>query len=102
MSDMKFQLNNLHYNLTAFVRRLGYHAIAETDRGELNCVRPLQGRDYPRFHIYLTETPEVLTFNIHLDQKKPSYEGSTAHGGDYESETVRDEVERIKEIIYRQ
>lgn len=98
---MTFHINNLKYNLTEFVRRLGYHPIARTERGELNCVRPLQGQNYPRFHMYLVETPEVLTFNIHLDQKKPSYEGSTAHGGDYEGEVVRDEVERIKEIIYR-
>ena len=98
---MTFRVNNLNYNPTEFVRRFGYHAIRETERGELNCVRPLQGRDYPRFHIYLTVSPKVLTFNIHLDQKKPSYEGTTAHGGDYEGEVVRDEVERIKEIIYR-
>ena len=98
---MTFKINNLKYNLTEFVRRLGYHAIVETDRGALTCVRPLQGQNYPRFHIYLVETPEVITFSIHLDQKKPSYEGSTAHAGDYDSETVRDEVDRIKEIVYR-
>ena len=99
---MTFRINNLQYNITELVRRFGYRPLAVTEKGELNCVRPLQGQNYPRFHIYLVETPEVLTFNIHLDQKKPSYEGATAHGGDYESETVRDEVERIKEIVYRE
>ena len=98
---MTFRINNLKYNVTELVRRFGYRPLAVTERGELNCVRPLQGQNYPRFHIYLVETPEVITFNIHLDQKKPSYEGATAHGGDYEGETVRDEVERIREIVYR-
>jgi len=97
---MTFRVNNLNYNLTDLVRKLGYRPIARTPEGELNCVRPLGG-DYPRFHIYLKEAPDIITFNVHLDQKKPSYEGTPAHGGDYESDTVRDEIERVKGIIYR-
>ncbi len=79
---------------------MGYKLIAKTDRGELNCVRPL-GADYPRFHAYLTETPELINFSIHLDQKRPVYEGTTAHGGDYESDVVRGEAQRIKDMILR-
>jgi hypothetical protein len=97
---MQIKLNNLGYNLPDLMRKLGYKPIGTTDRGELNCVRPLQG-DYPRFHIYLTAEPQVLTFNLHLDQKRPSYEGSAAHGGDYDSDTVKEEALRIKEYIYR-
>lgn len=82
------------------MRRIGYKPIGMTDKGELNCVRPL-GADYPRFHIYAVEAPDIITFNLHLDQKKPVYEGSTAHGGDYESETVQDEAQRIKDVIFR-
>lgn len=97
---MTFQVNNIGYNLIDLMRQLGYRPLKYTPQGELNCVRPLGG-DYPRFHIYLKTTPDILTFNIHLDQKKPSYEGSHAHGGDYDSETVRNEIDRLKEIIYR-
>jgi len=79
---------------------MGYKLVAKTDRGELNCVRPL-GADYPRFHVYLTETPELINFSIHLDQKRPVYEGATAHGGDYEGEVVQTEVQRIKDAILR-
>jgi len=96
---MTFRVNNLGYNLTDLARRLGYRPLGYTPAGELNCVRPM-GAAYPRFHIYLKADPEVLTFNIHLDQKKPSYEGSHAHGGDYESDTIKDEIHRVKEIIY--
>jgi len=97
---MTFRLNNLGYNLPDLARRLGYRPLGTTDRGELNCVRPLGG-DYPRFHIYLQTDRAVLIFNLHLDQKRPSYAGTAAHAGDYDSETVRGEAERIKEIIYR-
>ena len=97
---MTFQINNFNYNPHDLVRRLGYKPLGLTDKNELNCVRPLGG-DYPRFHIYLKESPKIITFNIHLDQKKPSYEGATAHSGDYDSETVKQEVERLKEIIFR-
>ncbi|MBI5220329.1 MAG: hypothetical protein HY978_00640 [Candidatus Liptonbacteria bacterium] len=97
---MTFRLNNLGYNLPDLARRLGYKPIATTPGGELNCVRPLSG-PYPRFHVYLKADPKLLTFNIHLDQKKPSYEGATAHSGDYDSSVVQGEAERIKELIMR-
>ncbi len=96
---MIFRVNNFGYNLPAFARKLNYRPLGYTEKGELNCVRPL-GADYPRFHIYMIETPEVITLSLHLDQKKVSYEGATAHSGDYESETVKAEAARIKEIIF--
>lgn len=95
---MTFRINNFGYNTTELARRLGYRPLRHTEKGELNCVRPLGG-DYPRFHIYLKEDPKVITLNIHLDQKKPSYEGTHAHGGDYDSETVREEVDRIMNLL---
>jgi hypothetical protein len=97
---MKFQFNNFKYSLPQLMRTFGYKPIGYTEQNELNAVRPL-GADYPRFHIYATETPSVITLSIHLDQKKVSYEGATAHSGDYESETVKEEVARIKELIFR-
>ena len=96
---MTFRLNNLNYNATTLVRDIGYRPQRYTPEGELSAVRPL-GADYPRFNIYLKEEKDVLVFNLHLDQKKPSYEGSRAHGGDYESETVKEEAARIREVIY--
>ncbi|MGC9599386.1 MAG: hypothetical protein ABSE18_03315 [Minisyncoccia bacterium] len=97
---MTLRVNNLGYNLTDLARTLGYRPLGYTGKGELNCVRPL-GAAYPRFHVYMKATPDVLTLNIHLDQKKVSYEGATAHSGDYDSDTVKEEVARIKEIIFR-
>lgn len=96
---MVLRFNNLGYNPTDLVRKIGYKPVKYTPEGELNCVRPL-GADFPRFHIYLTATPEIITMNLHLDQNRSSYEGTSAHGGDYESETVRNEAERVREIIF--
>ena len=90
--------NNFSQNLNDLVRGIGYKPIGHSDRGELNCVRPLN-RDYPRFHLYISTTPEFLTFSIHLDQKRPSYEGATAHSGDYDSEVVKEEVAIIRDEI---
>ncbi len=82
------------------MRRAGYRPLRYTPQGELNCVRPLGG-PYPRFHIYVKGDKDIITFNIHLDQKKPIYEGVTAHSGDYDGEVVKDEVQRIKDTIFR-
>jgi hypothetical protein len=96
---MTFRLNNLNYNLPDLMRRIGYKPERYTPEGELAAVRPL-GADFPRFHIYLKADTEVVTVNLHLDQKKSSYEGTAAHGGDYEGEAVKQEAERIKDIIF--
>lgn len=99
--NMVFRVNNLSYNLTELMRKLGYVVRSQTPKGELDCVRRLQG-DYPRFHAYVTANDKVISFSLHLDQKKPSYGQETAHSGDYDSDTVREEMERMKELIYRE
>jgi len=95
---MTFNIKAQSENLQSLMRKIGYHPIKVTERGELNCVRPIYG-DYPRFHIYSKEEGSQIIINLHLDQKKPSYEGSHAHSGDYDSETVREEAERIKNLL---
>ncbi len=96
---MKFSVYSVTDNLNTVMRRIGYHPIAHSDRGELNCVRPLMGRDYPRFHAYVKEEKDKILFSLHLDQKRPSYGNETAHSGDYEGEVVKKEAYRIQEIL---
>lgn len=97
---MTFQIKSQSENLASAMRRIGYHPIGSSDRGELNCVRPVFGGDYPRFHVYAREENNQIVINLHLDQKRPSYGGgSHAHSGDYDSETVRDEASRIKSVL---
>ena len=85
-------------NIYNLMRKTGYFFQKEDkEKGEFIFVRPPKG--YPRFHLYLKTEGEDLIFNLHLDQKRPVYEGTPAHSGEYEGETVEKEVERIKEIL---
>ena len=95
---MNFKIEKQKESITSLIRRLGYVLAHRTPQGELSCVRRL-GADYPRFHAYLKEEGDGLVFSLHLDQKRPSYEGTAAHGGDYDSETVVEEKDRILGLL---
>ena len=70
------------------LRRSGYAFLRKDDRtGEMSFVKRVGGGDYPRFHIYTrTSAKGSIEVNLHLDQKKASYEGTTAHSGEYDNE----------------
>lgn len=107
---MKFTLNGpLKETIHNFVRKAGYFSLGGNQETELDYIRPLAGRSgYPRFHLYLrkqdgsTSSPqggESWVFNLHLDQKKPIYEGTSAHSGEYDGPLVEQEATRIKAIL---
>lgn len=60
-------------------------------------MRRLHGYDYPRFHIYVNreEPGTLIELTLHLDEKKPSYEGFTAHSGQYDGPVIEEERRRI-------
>lgn len=95
---MKFQAPRPQENLANLGRLLGYRLFNNLFNSELNLVRPL-GQDYPRFHVYLKEDGPNLLFNLHLDQKRPSYGQETAHSGEYEGELVEGEKQRIEQVL---
>jgi hypothetical protein len=74
-----------------------YHS-GEREKNE-NYVRRLGSGDFPRLHIYIKEKDEEIVFNLHLDQKKPSYPGACAHNAEYNGEIVEAEIERLKKLI---
>ena len=87
------------YNL---MREVGYYILEKNEKtGEMNLIRPMRGGGYPRFHLFSKMEGGNFIFDLHLDQKKPSYKGSAAHSGEYDGELVEKEAERIKEIIYQ-
>lgn len=109
---MEFIIKDMKESTNSLMRRLGYRPAyfqpgAASFGGEprpvpgreTSIVRPLGGKDYPRFHLYITQKGADMNFSLHLDQKKPSYEGSTAHSGDYDGEAVEGEAERIKQLL---
>ncbi len=81
------------------VRRCGYAEIFDFRSQETSYVKRLSREFYPRFHAYPQETSDGLIINLHLDMKRPSYEGFTAHSGEYEGPLLDTEAERIKKII---
>ncbi len=81
------------------MRTLGYF-FRDDKNGESDFVKVL-GRDgYPRFHLYIKKENDNLIFNLHLDQKRPTYKGTAAHSGEYDDEGfVGKEAERIKQTL---
>lgn len=98
---MVFTIINSKETIVSLVRRLGYKPLGYTPNQELNCIRPLGG-DYPRFHLYIKKDGEKYIFNLHLDQKRPSYQGHTAHSGEYSGEVVREEGSRIQKLLNKE
>jgi len=97
---MRFIVKIENENIINISRRIGYRPASVNNQGEYSIVRPLAGRDYPRFHIYVKEEKTGnFIFNLHLDQKRPSYSGVHAHSGEYEGSLINEEAERIKRII---
>jgi|TARA_Y100000294_G_C8460848_1_gene298529 hypothetical protein len=82
------------------MRRAGY-SMQQNKKGEISFTKRLAGADYPRFHIYINkeEPGKMMEVSLHLDEKKPSYEGFTAHSGQYDGEVVELEQERILKSI---
>ncbi|MBI4059475.1 hypothetical protein HY406_00215 [Candidatus Giovannonibacteria bacterium] len=95
---MRIKLENFDKNIAAFMQESGYMLI-ERRGDEWNFARSLMGRDYPRLHCYAKEEGGALMLNLHLDQKRPSYEGASMHSGEYDGEVVETEAERIRQIF---
>ncbi len=96
---MKFEIKNLQSNINIIMRQIGYQPAYFQEPGEFSVVKKIMGSDYPRFHLYIKNTGSDFSFNLHLDQKKPSYEGATGHSGDYDGEVVEGEAERIQQLL---
>lgn len=97
---MRFAIPKLAISPTFFLRKCGYIEIQNPHKNnEVSYARSLDpGRFYPRFHVYLESDKAGFGISIHMDAKKPSYEGSSAHSGEYEGPIVEGEAERIRNI----
>ena len=86
-----------------WLRHAGYAFIPERENGQASFARRLSRDFYPRFHIYFTESgsgsESVVTFNLHLDQKRPGYVGFSRHNAEYDGEVVEKEMERLKSFL---
>ncbi|MCK5123280.1 MAG: hypothetical protein KAQ87_04000 [Candidatus Pacebacteria bacterium] len=87
------QKSDLKESLYSFLRKCGYAPFYNS------YIKVLASSGYPRFHLYINEENNQYIFNLHLDQKKPSYGKETAHSGEYEGGVIKEEKERIIDLI---
>ncbi|NUM25412.1 MAG: hypothetical protein HUU49_02175 [Candidatus Buchananbacteria bacterium] len=86
-----------------FMRRSGYAEFNDPNTGITSYTKRFSRDFYPRFHAYLNEDSDLKTYiNLHLDQKKPSYAGSSAHNGEYDGEVVEKEANRLEGLMKNQ
>lgn len=99
---MKFSISLSRLDTTPqyfLQHQAGYSYIESRHTGQGSFVRVFGKGRYPRFHIYIIEEDNKIVFNLHLDQKQTSYEGSTAHSGEYEGEVVEQEAYRLQKLL---
>jgi len=87
-----------------WLRSAGYTFIPEREDGQASFARRLSGDFYPRYHIYFIEQKasngdDFVTFNLHLDQKRPGYAGQARHNAEYDGDVVEREMERLKTFL---
>lgn len=97
--------NNSGENIENLMRSLRYRYWGASQKdGKMQFVRTLEtGGAYPRFHIYLQYNKQTkkIAIDLHFDQRKPVYQGTTAHRGEYEGEILKKEDERIKAFMQK-
>jgi hypothetical protein len=87
-----------------WLRSAGYTYIPEREDGQASFARRFSRDFYPRFHVYFTEQKnnqgqDIVTFNLHLDQKRPGYAGQNRHNAEYDGEPVEREIERLQSLL---
>lgn len=96
---MKFIISKNGETILRVARKIGYILRQFDGTLEYDLVRPMGVNAYPRFHLYAKEQGDAFLFNLHLDQKQPSYGGTRAHAGEYDGELVEGEAARIQQIL---
>lgn len=87
-------------NPVEILRKAGYSHFVDPKTNEESFILRLTAGYYPRFHLYLEVEGAELHFNLHLDQKKASYQGTSKHAGEYDGPTVEKEVLRLEGWIF--
>lgn len=98
---MQWSIDSHSRPLNDLLRRAGYAPHRDPRSREQSFVRRFSAGEFPRFHLYAQEEDNGTVFNLHLDQKKPSYEGSRAHAGEYDGPLLEEERKRIEAVVSR-
>ncbi len=99
---IKFTREKLAENPVTFIRHCGYGEYYDRRAHKVSYMKRARMTDmFPRYHVYIEENTDGVTFDLHLDQKRPSYEGSSMHSGEYTGSAVEREAKRILELAQR-
>ncbi|MCX6799753.1 MAG: hypothetical protein NT091_01245 [Candidatus Falkowbacteria bacterium] len=98
---MKFSIKSslIKTPIRDFLRHAGYAYIYDQEFNKESFVKRLTRDYYPRLHLYVKEQNGLLTFDLHLDQKKASYAGTSMHNAEYNGKIVEDEIYNLKVFI---
>ena len=94
----QFFAGPLSDNARNILRRLGYGE-QRTRAGQISYVKRVAGERFPRYHAYIEDMNGGIQVNLHVDQKEASYEGMSAHAGEYVGPLVEAEMRRIAGFI---
>ncbi|MEK7620195.1 MAG: hypothetical protein AAB413_03080 [Patescibacteria group bacterium] len=94
----KFFAGPLSDNARNLLRRLGYGE-QRTRAGQISYVKRVMGERFPRYHAYVEDMNGGIQVNLHVDQKEASYEGTSAHAGEYEGPVVEREMSRVAGFV---
>jgi hypothetical protein len=81
------------------LRHAGYREHFDPNTNRVSFSLRLGSLRYPRFHCYVKETEQSVSFHLHIDQKEASYAGSHMHAGEYEGPLVKEELQRIERWV---
>ena len=95
---MLIRFVNPGMNGEQLLRKAGYGELRDRRATERSWFKRFGPEFYPRFHAYVEDTAIGFTVKLHLDQKKPSYEGFSAHSGEYDGTAVEREAERLRDV----
>jgi hypothetical protein len=97
--NLEVSKQKVNINTDKFLRSLAWAQIFDRKRQVLSYAKRLGPDFYPRLHLYVDENENNYIFNLHLDQKKASYQGHSAHSGEYNSDLVARELDVIKQAL---
>ncbi|MCX6784569.1 MAG: hypothetical protein NTV81_01375 [Candidatus Komeilibacteria bacterium] len=98
--NIRIPLATLHQTLATVLRQAGYQ-LYRTQGSELVFSRRLSRTNFfPRFHLYLRQTPAAWEGNLHYDLRQ-TVQAHPVHGEEYSGAIVADEFQRVMEIINR-
>jgi len=97
-SMKQFFAGPLRDNARNILRRMGYGE-QRTRAGQISYVKRVAGERFPRYHAYIEDTNGGIQVNLHVDQKEASYEGGSAHAGEYVGPLVEAEMRRISGFV---